>query len=288
MVRRSKPLRWPSGRHITLTGALFAASLAVAPAPAQAQPPGARAFAAIEALGAPVPDRELSDIRGKFIRPDSVSFFGVAMVTSWQDDRGIITSARLVFNVDFLNLGNNGRPVPQLMIGWVREGDPAMDVSDTHSGYAPYLVTEQVLPVGGLGGTSGAAQANIIAGSDNAARNSMQVALVPTSLLHTLNVSGLLPVSSTTVQGFADGDQVEFRLGANELGLIMTGNAGRDSTLQSIGGDLGSLLQQTVLNSDGNAVFNNSTIVIGTETGTATFDAIRAANALSAMKGNGF
>ena len=271
-------------RARAMIGVFGAVLLSLAPVPGQAQD----AFAAVQALGSPVADGDLANVRGKFIRPDSIAFFGISMVTSWQDERGITTSARLVFNVDFLNPGDHGSAVPRLMIGWQREGDPAMDVTARHSGYAPYLLTDQVLAVGGLGDTSGAAQANIIMGSDNAARNSLQFALVPASMIQTMGTAGLSPVSATTVQGFADGDQLEFRLGANELGLILTGNGGTDSSIQSVGGEMGRMLQQTVLTSDGNAVLNNSTIIIGTEIGAATFDAIRATEALSAMKGNGF
>lgn len=88
---------------------------------------------------------------------------------------------------------------------------------------------------------------------------------------------------------FADGDRLEFRLGANEIGLLLTGNRGTDSALQSVGGEFGRLLQQSVINSDGNAVFNDSAIIIGADLpGAGQFDSIRATEALSAMKGHGF
>ncbi len=252
--------------------------------PAQAED----VFAELEEVGTPVPDEELAQIRGKFIKPDSVSFFGISMVTSWQDNSGVTTVARLVFNVDFLANGNGGDPSPTLMVGWVRDGDPSMDVTESHAGYTPVIVAEDVMPVGGLGDTSGAAQANIIAGADNAALNGMQIALVPSSNLPDLDVSGLTSVDTTTMLGFSDGDQLQFRLGANELGLVLTRNNGTDSAMQAVGVEFGRLLQQSVLNSDGNSVLNNTAVIIGADIASSGFDAIRATEALSSMKGHGF
>lgn len=273
------------GSFIAMVGATM---MVVTPVSASGQESGILAAQEFIQPSQPIPDAELDEIRGKFIRPDSISYFGISMLTSWQDESGITTIARLVFNVDFLNTGTDGNPVPQLMIGWLREGDPAMDVTESHSGYTPLITAQQVLPVGDLDTTQGAAQANIIAGSDNSARNSMQIALVPTSQIEQLNESGLTAIDATSSFSFADGDQLEFRLGANEIGLALSGNNGGDNALQNIGGDFGRLLQQTMINSDGNTVLNNSAIIIGTDMATARFDAVRATEALSAMKGHGF
>jgi hypothetical protein len=264
------------------------AALAIMPVCAHAKQPQTVSAAAIALLDAPIADAELAAIRGKFIRPDSISYFGISMLTSWQDESGITTVAHLVFNVDFLNAGANGNPVPQLLIGWVREGDPAMDVTDSHSGYTPLITMQQVVPAGGLDTTQGAAQANIIAGADNTARNAMQITLVPTSQIGQFQQAGLTAIDATTGISFADGDHIEFRLGTNEIGLALSGNNGNDTALQDIGGDFGRLLQQTMINSDGNSVLNNSAIIIGTDMPAASFDAVRATEALSVMKGYGF
>ena len=278
-----KPAR---NRRYGARAALAAATIAFAAGPAQA---GTKdPFAVLEGLGKPVADEELAEVRGKFIRPNSISFFGISLVTSWQDASGITTTARIVFNVDFLD-DKNGKPLPSLMIGWVRDGDPAMDTTQAHQGYTPIATSPNAIIVGGLETTSGAAQANVIAGADNRALNGMTIALVPTASLPDFDSSGLTPITETTGVSFADGDRLEFRLGANEIGLLLTGNNGTDNTLQSVGGELGRLLQQSVLNSDGNMVFNNTALVIGTDLlGGTQFDSIRAAEALSAMKGHGF
>ncbi len=282
----TKPAKFRILRGGTATAILAVAAMTLIASPAEA---GADdPFAALASLGKPVADEELADMRGKFIRADSVSFFGISLVTSWQDASGITTTAQIVFNVDFLH-SENGNPVPSLMIGWVRDGDPAMDTTQAHQGYTPIAATQNALIVGGLESTSGAAQANVIAGADNRALNGMTIALVPTSELGKLDSSGLTEVTETTGMTFADGDQLEFRLGANEIGLLLTGNHGSDNTLLSVGGEFGRLLQQSVINSDGNTVFNNSAIIIGTDLlGGTQFDSVRATEALSVMKGHGF
>lgn len=266
---------------------VIGAAFAITPVSAIAGPKEPLDLANAELLDAPLSDRELAVIRGKFIRPDTISYFGISMLTSWQDQSGITTVARLVFNVDFLSK-SNGHPAPQLMIGWVREGDPAMDVAESHSGYTPFITAQQVVPLGQLGTTQGAAQANVIAGADNVARNMMQITLVPTSQIRELEQSGLTAISGATGFSFADGDRLDFQLGNNEIGLMLTGNNGSDTAIQNIGGDFGRMLQQTTINSDGNTVFNNSAIIIGADMSAANFDAVRATEALAAMKGQGF
>ena len=258
------------------------ALLAAWSAPLLAAPPSS----GLEGLGVAMSDDELSEMRGKYVTPEEVSFFGISLTTSWQDEMGVTTLARLVFNVDFLT-GDDGKPLTTLLVGWSREGDPSMDITDTHQGYVPVLVPSQVLPVGNLESFDGAAQANVIAGADNIAANGLQIAIVPASSLPQLSTDGLQSIIESQYFGFSDGDQLSFEIGQNSLGLSMIGNNGLDSSLQALGGDVGQMLQQTMLNSDNNAVFNNATMIFG-------LDALGAANtvsaqeALSVMQGNGF
>lgn len=244
---------------------------------------------AIASLGLPVRDDELGDMRGKFIGPEAVSYFGISLLTSWQDGSGITTIARLVFNVDFLVPSNGGSAVPRLYVDWVREGDPDMDVAGIQNGYVA-LTTEpgQVIPVGALGTVSGAAQVNAIAGADNSAGNTMRIAVIPRSALTPFGTDGLQSANQTLSLTFDDGDELQFRLGENELGLALKGQNGLDSTLQSIGGDLGSVLQQSVLNSDGNTVLNNASIVFGVEDAAGRLEKIGVNGAMSMLKGTGF
>lgn len=279
---RHDPRRWRrKAGLLAMAGALFGATLVATPATALPQ-------SGLEGRGAVVSDEQLSTVRGKFIQPGNVLFFGISLLTSWQDSAGVTTLARVSFNVDFLNPGEDGKPAVQLLLSWDRSGDPLMDVTETNDGYTTVAVVSPE-PIGGIDTGAGAAQLNVIAGADNSARNSLQIALVPVS---SLTGDEALPMESLAVPEpvtFADGDTLEYRLGDNQLVLAMTGNGGMDSSLQSIGGgDVGRMLQQTVLHSDGNSVRNAATITFGTDQLGFDAQAVRLTEALSAMHGHGY
>ncbi len=243
----------------------------------------------LEALGPPVDDAELSEMHGKFIGPESVSFFGITMLTSWQDQSGVTTMARLEFNVDFLNSSGGGEPTPQVLIDWVRDGDANLDVTSTSEGYVAMPVgPDQVIPVGALDTLAGAGQANIIAGADNIAGNGIQIVVMPRNLVPEMNNGELTPLTSTADMSFDDGDKLQFRVANNEIGIVMTGNNGLDSTMQSVGGDMGQILQQTILNSNNNNVLNSATLVFGISDSLQNTGRINADGALLAMKGFGY
>jgi hypothetical protein len=266
---------------------LIALACALAAAPVAAGKPD------LSALGGArlVADDELADMRGKFVTPQSVSFFGITMLTSWQDASGVTTLARLLFSVDFLPGGNGGAPVPQLMIAWSRGGetggDPGMDVTDIHEGYVPYIPPQDAFGVGALETFSGAAQANVIAGADNRALNGMQVMIVPSSAVPALSQAGMNAAGGPVDIAFPDGDRIHFRMADNQLGIIMSGNGGLDSTSQLAGGDIGQLLQQTILVSDSNMIENRASVIFGVDA-LQNQQIVRAQEALSAMKGHGF
>jgi hypothetical protein len=220
-----------------------------------------------------------------------VSFFGITMLTSWQDASGVTTLARLLFSVDFLPRAGGDAAAPQLMIAWSREGDlggdPAMDATDMHAAYVPYIPPQDVLGVGGLASFSGAAQAHVIAGADNRALNAMQVMIVPSSVVPALAEGGMSAADGPINIAFPDGDVIQFRASDNQLGIIMSGNDRRDSTSQLVGGDIGQLLQQTMLASDSNMIENRASVIFGVD-GLQNQQLVRVQEALSAMKGHGF
>ena len=269
-------------KTIALLSAAFLFSASASGAPSSEQK--------MSGLGEALPDSALADMRGKFVRPDNVSFFGITLLTSWQDAQGITTNARIVFNVNFLNVGPNGSPTPALMIDWERTGDPAMDVTDRHSGYVPYLsylTPGQSAPLGGLGTHEGLAQGNFIAGADNISRNNMQIAIVPAWAIPVLSMHSVQAAGGSTQIGFGDGDKLQFLIENNQIGIAMSGGNGLDSSLHALGGEAGQMLQQTMLNTDGNAVFNSASIILAADN-FAQRDSIKVESALSVMKGNGY
>lgn len=238
----------------------------------------------LEGLGASVSDEQLGTMRGKFISPSNVSYFGIQMMTSWQGSDGVTTSATLVFNVDFANgAGNPDGATPQLLVGYGRSGDPEMDLQG-FGGAAAGNYVAIALPAG-LGGVQGAVQSQQIAGDDNRIQNGMQIAVVPASLVNNMTGNGLTPIQNGQTLQFADGDKLQFLLDSNQLGIGMTD--GSDGVSQGFNGDLGQVAQHVLLGSSNNNVTNGMSVVIG-------FNALEQAghmnvqNALSAMKSVGF
>lgn len=244
----------------------------------------------LEAVGAKLSDEALAEMRGKFITPEAISYFGIQMTTSWQGADGITTTANLLFNVGFTN-GAGGSGTPQLLISWTREGDPSLDVASfgesAQGGYVALIGSNGLVPVSSLNGVDGVFQSNVIAGADNQSRNAMTIAVVPVALVAQQQPSGMQEVSGSVTQGFSDGDRIDFIVGAPGVGLGLTSGQGADSVRQGVDSVLGRIAQETVLNSNNNDVMNVTSVVIGVDT-TRQLDTIRVDQAISAMKMNGF
>ena len=128
-----RTLRWPARiprRGLLALAAALLVEVLLASSPALANSPMS---SGLESFGAKVSDEQLSDMRGKFVRPENVSYFGISMATSWQNSDEVTTSAVLLFSVSFLH-GANGLSGanPVVAVAWNRDcdscGDPAMDV----------------------------------------------------------------------------------------------------------------------------------------------------------------
>ncbi len=243
----------------------------------------------LEAFGTPVEDEQLSAMRGKFVSPQGVTFFGLEMQTSWQTADGITTQAKLAINVDFAASGGlNRNTVPQILISWNREkADGTMDVAKFGAAAGSSLVAvtaNGAIPVGGLDTANGAVQSIQIAGADNAVRNSTTIAIVQASSARP-DTSGMTAVTGSSTQQFADGDKVAFIVGGNELGLVLT-NGPSDKVSQSVSGNMNQLAQHVRLGSDFNAISNGIDLVIGYDTA-ADANRINAANAMAAIKNFG-
>lgn len=225
----------------------------------------------LEGLGKRVADEELGDMRGKFVRPGNISYFGISMSMSWQNSDDVTTSAVLLFSIDFAGGANNIQAAnPTIAIAWSRDcdgcADPAMDVigfgPEAQDGYVAVSPSAQVLPVGGLDSMTGAVQSQQIAGSDNRVLNGMQIAILPAASAKQLGTSGLVEISQSTGETFGDGSSLEFVVGANEIGLAMANGDGNLSR-QGVNGLLGQASQHVLLNSSMNDIHNTMSITIG-------------------------
>jgi hypothetical protein len=215
----------------------------------------------IEQAGHKVDDRALADMRGKFIAPGNISYFGIQMQSSWQRPDGVTTAATLLLNVDFAKAGTNGTPNVQLMVGWDRDGDSQMDVAGFGPAAAGSFVTVPIA-AGGLGTVQGAVQSQQIAGSDNRVANSMTIAIGPASAFPAPNTAGLTEVTTGQAHQFANGDSLQLVVDKSQVGIVMAG--GTDQVRQMVDGGIGQAAQIVLLNSSGNDVRNTMGITIGT------------------------
>lgn len=239
--------------------ALFALTFAFATAPAFA----AEVPSGLEFIGQRIPDEQLATMRGKFISPNSVSYFGIMMTTSWQGPDGITTQANLLFRIDFAG-GVGGSSSPHLLVGWSRDGDTSLDLGSfgpaAQSGYVAIGANGAATPLVAAN-SSGAVQSNIIAGADNHALNGMSIAIVPASAVDHATPSGLTDIAGSQTSNFANGDQLQFRLNPRTIGISFSNGA--NSAQQQIDGALKQASQSINLSSDHYSASNLMAITIG-------------------------
>ena len=219
----------------------------------------------VEFAGVRLSDDELATQRGKFITPESISYFGISMVTSWQGPDGITTTANLLLRIDFA-AGGGQAAQPQILVGWSRDGDKALDLATFSNAAAPGYVT-----VSGTGAispllaanSSGVVQSNVISGDDSHTLNGMTIAVVPTSSIDKASTTGLTSITSNQTSTFANGDRLQFALGGGTLGLLI-GN-GTNVAQQRVDNQLSQASQSIALSDGGYSAFNLMAITIGSD-----------------------
>lgn len=258
------------------------ATCGLLPASARAE----TALSGLEGLATIVDDSELADMRGKFLTPQGISYFGFEIQSRWQTPDGAITAARLVLNFD---LSGGGKAAPQIFISWKRdEGDSAMNVSGpSGGGQSPAVAGSINIPAsgGGLDTVQGAVQSQLIAGTDNKVINGMTIRVTGDPAARP-DTSGLTPVSGGSTQTFADGDKLQFVVSGSGVGIQMT-NGPSDTVRQGVNSDLHQLSQQVVLSSNFNDIANSMNLTIGINPG-SDLNQLNASGAMSAMRGTGY
>lgn len=230
-----------------------ASLLSVAATPAVAAPPSG-----LERTGTKVDDSALAGMRGKFLLSSNIAYFGIQMQSSWQRPDGVTTAATILLKVDF---AGGTSPTAQIMVGWNRDGDAAMDVANFGPAAAGTYVTVP-LNAGGLGTVQGAVQSQQIAGSDNRVGNAMSIAIGHSASVRAPTGTGLTSVTAGETHQFSNGDSLQLVVDPSRLGIVMAG--GTDQVRQMVDGTVGQAAQYVLLTSSGNAVHNNMAITIGT------------------------
>lgn len=235
----------------------------------------------LEGAGRTLDDSELSEMRGKFVAPNGVSYFGLALQSSWQSSDGVTTVATLLFNLSFA-AGALGGAKPQLLVGWSRNcedcGDAAMDVASPKG-------VNAVVP-DGLNSVNGVVQSQVLNGTDNSVRNSMTISVLPAGQTSPHSAAGLTEVTSSRSERFADGDIIRFILEPGQIALAIS-EADGDLVRQSVGSELNQAAQHVLLNSSFNSIDNALGITVGLSE-LQQADQMQVQSALSAMKGNQF
>lgn len=276
----SRCRRRRTARCLMIAASLYFSFTAAAPPP----------LSGLEGRGAVVSDAELGEMRGKFITPNAVSYFGLTLQTSWQGSDGVTTQATILFNVDFAS----GSGTPHMLIGWSREcegcGDPAMDVNAfgpaARDDYVAITTASGEMPIGGLGSVQGVAQSQNINGTDNQVHNNMRIAVVPIgSVAMAVNKAGLTEVTAGSSKSFEDGDLVRFILEPGEIALALSD--GNNMVRQGVSSDLNQAGQHVLLASNMNRITNFMGITVGIDE-LRQLDRVRVDSALSVMKGRGF
>jgi len=224
----------------------------------------------LEGRGARVPDAAMAEMRGKYIRPDGVAYFGIQLQSTWESASGA-TAATMLISVDFNGqAGNLNAATPRVLVGWSGGcsgcSDPSVDLG----------------PGGSLETVTGVVQSQQIAGSDNRVRNDMTIEIGPMDA-GGLDETGLTEIGGST--SFAGGS-VQFDFANNEIGLTLLGG---DSEMvrQAINGDVGQMAQNVVLSSDFNDIRNTFTMTVGLDQFRQT-EIASVQNAMSVMAGHGF
>jgi hypothetical protein len=276
-----------------LIGAAIAAGVCMAPAAAA---PPVTAFGTVTGLGPEarlVTEDELGEMRGKFIEPESVRFFGIQLSSAWQTADGSVLTATLEFESSF----NHGQPDPNTVSAaaeWnhacTGSCDPSVEIPN-----APQDVTVVFGAIGATGLTTvnGAVQSTQVSGHNNSVGNVMQVRIgdYNAASVGPPDADAVALTASKSVR-FDDNFVVKFQLTQNTVGLELRGPGPQQKAdglaTQGVSGQPGvnQFDQHIALVGDANTIRNSLDVFVGIDPLQAT--QLQIENALSFMKGLGF
>lgn len=187
-------------------------------------------------------DKELSQLRGRYVLPDRIINFGVTMNTLWQNAAGQAIGAQVSLQVQ-ANLQ------PQLSVSFTDQAG---------SGAAPPAATGQIIGGAGLSQVDGVVQSVRSAGDFNRANNQIELEI---------HKNQSAPVNSGSIviangaQGFSNAaGQVSVLTNAQGLQVNLNA-AGQGTASQQLG--QGGIRQQTEMLGSLNRVQNLTTLSVG-------------------------
>jgi hypothetical protein len=157
-------------------------------------------------------DQTLSQLRGKFIAPGEIMYFGVEMVTHWQASTGELVTASANLGVDF----SNAEP----QIGFV----PTITVQQNGgSATAPSSTQNTAVASGGAGldNVTGVVQNIQVAGVSNGINNTIGLTVEASSTPTTNNLPSVTG-PQTASQITPNGSTASVDLSSNRIGVAVT------------------------------------------------------------------
>ncbi|WP_051414687.1 hypothetical protein [Zestomonas thermotolerans] len=184
-------------------------------------------------------DKELSQLRGRFVMPGRVVHFGFTMVSSWQNAQGQMIGAKVDMQAQ------HGMYRPVFRVSTLND--------DAGYGGLPESLPQGTITGGaGLTRVDGASQSIRAAGDHNTAENRIALNVKYGNTAPALNTSGKPLTSQITSSNGAGSVQVT--PGNNALQITIQANNGQGSAIHKIGA--GALMQNTQIMSSHNVVKN--------------------------------
>lgn len=179
-------------------------------------------------------DRELSQLRGRFVMPGHIVHFGVTMSSVWENASGQVLGGKVDMQL------SEGMFRPQFNVSTITSrGD--LD--------APTAGAGQVTGGGGLSNVSGVSQSIRAAGDFNSAFNDVQMNVSKGKTAPASTQSGSSTLGKVVASSNAGSVQVDTFKGALQIAIDARGQG---SSLQQLGGR--GLQQHTIINGSGNTV----------------------------------
>lgn len=232
-------------------------------------------------------DAELAEMRGRFVSPEGVMFFGVEMQSQWITRKGDVLEARMDFTVDFSKNQSNSPGIQiRPTINIVQTGSPGQPSAFKNPSQQEAVAPTTIQGSGVLDRTTGVGQLIQVTGDKNRIINDLQMSVVgardrpsdPPAASHGVNLPGTLSVASDS------GATAAVMVENNALGVSLA-IPGEGEIKQAIrAGDFGSgVLQQAQVMTDFNQIHNTISITMGSN---ALRDAssVNAAAALSSLR----
>lgn len=198
-----------------------------------------------------ISDEVLAGMRGRFVSPGAILYFGVEMVTQWQTADGSLQTAGITLSVDA-----QYRPTITFVTQKTAPSSGAVLQASSSNG--------NVTISGGLGTVSGIAQSIQIGGDSNTIRNDLNMDITLNASASSASVSqdtALFSAGTTVIPG--DGSTTTFTLSGNSM-TMMVDVEGQGQVLQQLqGSGNAGFLQSAQIGGDMNLIHNTITINAG-------------------------